>query len=115
VAHISGTFSNANPGRLLMILWGTFYQNTYRDAGFPQTATSPGNILIDAFIGPTGDRQHCQPIDRYAPVSLFTREYPGGNVSWDVGTREVARINPSGGIWNYGMSKLTITLLFVMK
>jgi hypothetical protein len=114
MAHISGTFSNPNAGRVVMILWGTFWQGVVRDAGFP-SSTSPGNILIDAFIGPVNDRQYCQPIDRYAPISLYTREYPGNNVLWSVGTREIAHQNPSSGIWSYGMERLTITLLFVMK
>ena len=115
MAHISGSLSNPKAARLVLILWGTFWQGVVRDAGFP-SSTGPGNLLIDAFIGPSNDLQYCQPIDRYAPVSLYTREYPGGNAQWSVGTREVAHQHPSGGgLWAYGMERLTITLLFVMK
>lgn len=115
MAHISGTFQHARAGRLQLSFTGTFYQGSHRDAGFPDS-TSPGNILIRAFIGPAGaSRKYSEPLDRNAPSSLLEVAYPGGNVSWPVGTEEVAHQHPTGGLWSYGMDNLKITLVFRKK
>lgn len=114
MAHISGTFSDPRPGKLLVALKGTFQQGSRRDAGFPDTG-NPGNLLIRAFVGPVGaSRKYSEPIDRYVPTVVLSVDYPGG-VSWPVGTEEVAHVNPGSGLWSYGIADLNITLKLFMK
>lgn len=101
MAHISGTFSNASAGRLTVTLTGTFYDNGARDAGFP---AGTSNYSLRAVVNGTGS----EPIDRYAPASVFELDYPGGGVSWAVSTQTVATQTVS--ISTYGFQNLKITL-----
>ena len=114
MAHVSGTFSHPKAGRLTVRLTGTFHQGAYRDSGFPNT-TAPANLLIRAFMGPDdGTRQHGEPIDRYAPISIFEMDYPGGSAPWPYGTEEVAHQHPSG-VYTYGMAKLLVEVTLTMR
>lgn len=119
MAHLSGTFSHAKAGRLQITLTGTFEQGSRRDAGFPSGGSwSDANILIRAYVGPAGaSRKYTEPIDRYAPATILEVDYPGGSVSWPVGTEEIAHINPTGGtgIWSYNMRDLRMTLVLRKK
>lgn len=115
MAHLSGTFSDPEAGRLVVTLSGTFYQDAYRDAGFPGSTGGEGNILIRAYVGPSGDHDYTEPIDRYAPVSVFELDYPGGSVSWQIGTEEVAHQHPTTGLWSYGMANLRLTAVLRVR
>lgn len=106
-SHLSGNFSSPRAGRLLLTLEGVFLDGAYRNAGFPSSGSA--NILIRGYIGPVGGRSYCQPIDRFAPVSLVEVDYPGGGVVWPVGTETVDVSFPSG-IYSFGMTSLKITL-----
>jgi hypothetical protein len=111
MAHVSGTFSSASAGKLRVTLNGTFYQNTYRDAGFPSSSGGVGNWAVRAYVGPSGSYGYTEPIDRYAPTSVKEFDYPGGNVTWNIGTETLAYVDPTGGIWFYGMSKISVQLV----
>ena len=113
--HISGTFSHPLSGRLVIKFSGTFFQGTHRDAGFPSTNNGAANLAIRAFAGPAGSYTYTEPIDRYAPFAQAEVSYPGGNVVWNVGTVEVAHVNPTGGIWSYGMDNLKLNLSLQKK
>lgn len=116
MAHISGYFQHAKPGRLLIKLSGTYYEGAYRDSGFPSGGASGGNILVRPGMGPSaGSLQWGEPIDRYAPVTQFEMDYPGGNASWLCVTQEVAHQNPGGGLYSYGMSNLVLDISLRMK
>jgi len=115
MSHLSGNFSHASAGRLTVTLSGTFFQGTARDAGFPSTVNGEGNVLVRAFIGVSGSYHYTEPIDRFAPTATTEVDYPGGNVVWNLGTEEIAHVNPSGGIWNYGIKNLTINAKLVKK
>lgn len=113
MAHITGSFAHPQAGTLVVTFSGTFFQNVARDAGFPSTAEGVGNLVLRAYVGPAGaGRRYCEPIDRYAPVSVMEVDYPGGNVSWPVGTEEVVRASPTGSAyWIYGLKNLRIVLV----
>lgn len=120
MAHISGTFSHAKAGRIRVAFSGTFEYGTYRDAGFPYgdaDNASSVNIVVRPYVGPVGSRVYGEPIDRYAPAVVFEVDYPGGNVSWPVGSEEVAHVHPTGGggIWTYGMRNLKFYLRFTKR
>ena len=116
MAHISGTISNAAAGKLLIQLSGTFGQDNYRDAGFPGESGGIANILLRAYVGPSGGTLFkTEPIDRYAPVSQLEVDYPGGSVTWIVGTEQVAAQSPTSGIWRYSMSNLKLVLTLRKK
>ena len=115
MAHLSSSFSSASAGLLDVTLRGTFAQGTYRDAGFPSTTNGAANILIRGYIGPSGSYSYLEPIDRYAPTSRLLLSYPGGSVTWYFGTEEIAHVNPTGGIWSYGMHKLKMDLVLIKR
>jgi len=115
MAHLSGSFSSAHAGTLRVVLNGTFFQGTYRDAGFPSTSGGAANILVRAYFGPSGSFVYTEPIDRFAPTSLREFDYPGGNVTWLVGTETVAFQDPGSGIWSYGMANLRLQLVLQKK
>ena len=109
MAHLSFTYSSPWAGRLCINLVGTFFYGVRRDAGFPSGSSSSGNISIRAFFGPgAGSFLYTEPIDRFVPTAYSEADYPGGNVVWYLGTEEVTHINPSGGLWSYGMQDLRI-------
>lgn len=117
MAHLSSTFSHANSGRILVVLRGTYREGTRRDAGFPSSGGTAGNLSVRAFVGPAGaTRRYTEPIDKNAPVATLEMDYPGGNVSWPFGTEEVAHINPTyGGLWSYDMLDMSITITLLKK
>lgn len=115
MAHLSGTFSSQFPGKLRVTLNGTFFQGSYRDAGFPGTSGGTANYAVRAYVGVAGSYNYLEPIDRYAPTSVKEFDYPGGNVVWNVGTETVAYVDPTGGIWSYGIVKLGIQLSLQKK
>lgn len=115
MAHLAGTISDPRAGRLVVKLTGTFFQGTYRDAGFPGSSGGAGNILVRAFAGPAGSPMYTEPIDRFAPVSDAEFDYPGGNAVWNVGTAEVAHVNPTSGIWSYGIANLKLVIVLRKK
>lgn len=115
MAHLSGTFSSASAGKLRVTLNGTFFQGTYRDAGFPSSSGGVANYAVRAYVGVSGSYNYLEPIDRYAPTSVKEFDYPGGNVVWNIGTETVGYVDPTGGIWSYGMSKLSIQLVLQKK
>jgi hypothetical protein len=106
MAHISGTFANPSAGRLSVTLTGSFLQGTNRDAGFPSGAS---NMLVRAVVDGAGG----PPIDRYAPVTTFELDYPGGNALWSVSTVTVA--TTTSGIAVYGFSALKLVLRLTKK
>lgn len=106
MAHLSGTFSNVSPGRLAVTLSGDFFQGTNRDAGFPSGSS---NMLVRARV----NAQAGPPIDRYAPVTSFELDYPGGNVAWSVLTETVA--TSSSGIAVFGFTSLHLVLRLTKK
>lgn len=115
MAHLSSSFSAAAAGTLEITLKGTFYQGTYRDAGFPGTTGGAGNVLVRGYVGESGSYAYLEPIDRYAPVSRLTLTYPGGGVVWNFGTETLARQDPTSGIWTYGMGKLRMDLVLIKR
>lgn len=116
MAHISGTFSDPHAGDLLITFSGVFFQGSRRDAGFPSTSGGTANLLLRAFVGPAGaSRKYTEPIDRYAPVCITSVPYPGGSVSWPVGSEEIAHVNPTSGLWSYGFQDLKLILKLIRR
>ena len=107
MAHLSGTYSNANAGRLRISLYGTFYQGGPRDGGFPQ---GTGNYLLGGSV----NENKILPIDRFAPTSYMELDYPGGNIVWSVYTYDVSKAGGSG-TQSYGFINLVMTLFLVKK
>lgn len=115
MAHLASSFSSPSAGTLEVTLKGTFYQGTYRDAGFPGTAGGVANVLVRAYVGVSGSYAYVDPIDRYAPSSVLRLAYPGGNVVWNFGTETLASQNPTSGLWSYGMAKLQMDLVLIKR
>jgi hypothetical protein len=120
MAHLSGVFSSPFAGTLEVSLDGAFYANGRRDAGFPGNggnATTPANALVRGFIGASGAPIYFQPIDRYAPFSGMSLQYPGGNVPWPYGTETLAFQDPTGatGFWSYGFQDLRLRLVLMKR
>ena len=109
MAHLSGTIAHASAGKLQVCLSGTYVDGVSRDAGFP---SGTSNLLVRAFVGPNDGttRKYTVAIDRNAPVAMMEMDYPGGGVSWPVGTEEVAHLSPSG-LYNYSFKNLTLTVV----
>jgi len=112
MAHLYGTFSDPNAGRLQLVLKGTYEQGTARDAGFPAGDT---NILVRALVGPVGGTVvgQSEPIDRYAPTVTFEVDYPGGNAVWQMSTETVAY--SYGTAFAMAMRKLKLTAVLTKK
>lgn len=117
MAHLSATFSHALPGKLQIVLTGTFHQGSHRDAGFPGSTPSAANMLVRGFVGPSGaSRKYTEPIDRYAPAAVLQMDYPGGDESWPFGTETVDYLDPvGGGLWSYGIDNLNMTVVLRKK
>jgi hypothetical protein len=102
---------------LLITFRATFFYNTApRDAGFPGNSSDGldnPNYMGRAFVGPTGSYEYTEPLDRYAPVAYLVMDYPGGDVSWDIGTETLEYQDPSSGFWSYGLSKLSLEIKLV--
>ena len=113
MAHLSGTFAHNQPGKLLVTFRATWYNSSYRDAGFP-TGDQTANLLLRAFVGPNdGTRKYTEPLDKNLAVAYLVMDYPGGNASWPVGTEEVAHQSPTTGIWSYALAKLSLELKLI--
>lgn len=106
MAHLSGSFFDANAGTLEIRLEGTFWQGSGRDAGFP---SGTSNMLLRGIVG----SYRTASIDRYAPTVTFTVAYPGGNVVWPLGTEELA--HESSGVSAYGFINLRMTVAFTKR
>lgn len=119
MAHLSGSFSHPDAGKLLVTFRGVFYYNSApRDAGFPGHSSDGEdvpNYMIRAFVGDGGDREYTEPIDRFAPVAYLVMGYPGGNDSWSIGSEFVDYEDPSSGFWSYGLSDLLLEIKLVKK
>ena len=110
MAHLSSSFSSQYAGQLEVVLSGVWYYGTRRDAGFSSTNGTP-NILLRAYVGPTGSHQYTQPIDRYAPVVVAVYDYPGNGVVWEFGTELVAyTAGGATGAYTYGFQDLLMKL-----
>lgn len=108
MAHISGTFSNASPGKLRIKLTGRYFEgSTYRDAGFPSSGTR--NYTLGATINSVA----MTPIDRFVPEATAEMDYPGGGASWAVATTTVA--TQTSGLTTYGFTDLKLTLTLIKR
>lgn len=116
MAHIDGTFSSGYAGKLEMTLHGVFMQDVRRDAGFPGATGGVANVLIRAYCGPSGGPYYyTEPIDRYAPSAKRVVAYPGAGAIWVVKTETIAYIDPTSGLWVYGMYDIEVELVLIKR
>lgn len=105
MAHLSGTFSNASAGKLLVTLSADFGQSR---------ASYTGYVLIRGFIGPSGALNYVKGIDIQFPVSLLELDYPGGGVVWILGT-ETEELSLPSGVYHFGAGNITMKLTLTKR
>lgn len=86
MAHPTGTFSFAEAGQLRVYLSARWTTNV-GDFGNPDEEL--GNVRIRAYVGPTGTLTYTSVIDKFTQSTFIDLDYPGGSVSWNVGTETV--------------------------
>ena len=109
-----GTFFSAYAGKLKVELRATFYVNNRVDAGFRSNPPGGANISIRAYAGPAGAPSYSVIFDRFSSVASLELNYPG-NVSWPVGVQETGHINPTSGIWFYGMQNIELACKLIKR
>ena len=111
MAHPSGNISFAEAGTLRVYLSGLYKRNN-ADSGFPNQ--SDGNVRIRAYVGPTGSYTYTTAIDKYTQSTFIDVAYPGGNVTWNVGT-ETLEYQQAAGTVQIAMTNLRVSWELVKK
>lgn len=107
MAHLSGTFADASPGRLILTLSGDFVQGVRRDAGFPAGAS---DMLLRASVNGV----KTPALSRDVPTVTFEIPgYPGGNVSWPISTEVLSYVQSGTG--SFGFQNLSIVVRLEKK
>lgn len=101
MAHLSGTFSSAFAGTLIVTLEGTFETRTSRDAGFP---SGNANMLYRGVVNGVA----MPSLERTTPTVTSEFDYPGGSASWALSTERLQTAY-NGTIGAVGFKNLRMT------